>query len=275
MAIFISQDLYLSGALDIDDYINANNPRIGYHNLVVYGGVTADSEAANYPASNVTNVSTAEYWQSASNATQYINFELGVNAWDYFAIGGHNLEGSVYQLESRADPADAWTAVTDEAIPGDNNAIMHLFESLTHPYARLKIIPASGVFPKIAVIYIGQILTLQRRVYVGHTPGVYGRQTEVVSGMSESGQYLGRIVKRQTLSTSISQENVTAAYYRQHIEPFVQAAILRPFFLAWRPAQYPDEVVFAWATSDIVPENHRTNGMMKFDIQMRALAPWS
>lgn len=275
MPIYISQAVYLSGTLDADDYINANNPRIGYHNLVQYGGVTADSEETNYPASNIANDSTAEYWESESNATQYVNFQMANSNWDYLAIAGHNLEGSVYQWQSRADPGDAWTDVTDERIPGDNSAIIDLVTTNLHPYVRLKLIPASGVFPKIAVVYIGRILTLQRRVYVGHTPVVYGRRTSVISGMSENGQYLGRVVKRRMLQTSISQQDVTPSYYRSYIDPFVQHAITRPFFVAWRPAQYPEEVGFCWSTSDIVMENQRSNGMIKFDIQMRALAPWT
>lgn len=276
MPIYISQAVYLSGTLDPDDYINANNPRIGYHNLIQYGAVTADSEAAAYPASNIANVSTAEYWESETNATQYLYLQLDTSGWDYMGIAGHNLEGSVYQWQSRADPGDPWTDVTDERIPGDNEALIDLVTNRLHPFVRLKLIPASGVFPKIAVIYIGRILTLQRRVYVGFTPSTYARNTTVVSGMSENGQFLGRVVKRRTRGgVTLSQQDVTRSYYTTYIDPFAVHAETKPFFCAWRPAQYPNEVGYCWTTDDIVMEQQRSNGMVKFDIKFRALAPWT
>jgi len=114
---------------------------------------------------------------------------------------------------------------------------------------------------------------LQRRVYVGHRPVTYARSTNVVSGMSESGQYLGRVVRNQTLEFALSQQNVDAEFYREYVEPFVRSAITRPFFAAWRPSKYPDEIGFCWLTRDIVMENQLSNGFVKFDIVGRALAP--
>lgn len=274
MPIFISQDLWLSGGLD-DGYINANNPRIGYHNLINIGAIMAEYENPSRPATNIANVSTAEYWESSSDEEQHIEFGLGFAAWNYFGIAGHNLAGAIYQMQWRADPGDPWEDVTNEQIPGDNNAIMHLFETIIAPYARLKIVPVAGVMPKISVIYIGEYLTLQRRTYVGHTPIVYARNTDVVSGMSESGNFLGRVVKKRTLGTSaLEQQNVSPDYYRSLIDPFVVHAQTLPFFMAWRPGQYPDEVGFCWATDDIVMTNQLANGFVNFTINVNALAPW-
>ncbi len=274
MAIYISQDLYLTGALE-DGYINANNPRIGYDNLLEDGAVVADYEEAENPASNIKTVSTGEYWRSSDNyQVQYLTMTVNPSTVDYFAIAGHNLAGAELKLQYRMDPGDSWTDVTVPVIPGDNNAIMWLFTAIVSaPYWRLEIEPSEGIAPRIAVIYIGEILTLQRRVYVGHRPVIYARDTNVVSGVSESGQYLGRVVRNQTLEFALTQQNVDAEFYREYVELFVQAAITRPFFAAWRPSTYPLEVGYCWLTRDIVPENQLANGFMRFDIVGRALAP--
>ncbi len=274
MAIYISQDLYLSGAL-ADGYRNANNPLIGYRNLLEAGSVTADYAETDYPATNMQNVSTGEYWLSSDNFNlQYVTMQVSPGPIDYFAIGGHNLSGAELKLQYRLDPADPWSDVTTPVIPGDNHAIMWLFEPIeTAAYWRLYIEPRVGVAPRIAVLYLGQVLTLQRRLYVGHTPIVDGLDTDVVSGMSESGQYLGRVVRRQALGTSITQNNVTPDFWREYIRPFRDAAITRPFFFAWRPSTYPEEVGYCWLTGDIKMENALANGYVKFDIKVQALAP--
>lgn len=274
MAIYISQDLYLSGALD-DGYINANNPKIGYRNLLEAGGVTATYEDDEHPITNVQNVSTGEYWKSSDNYNiQYVEMTISPGPVDYFAIAGHNLAGAELKLQYRLDPGDAWTDVTSPVIPGDNSAIMWLFTAInTAAYYRLHIEPSEGIAPRIAVIYLGAILTLQRRVYVGHKPVTYARDTGVVSGMSESGQFLGRVVRNQTLEFALSQQNVDPEFYREYVEPFVQSAITRPFFAAWRPSKYPEEVGFCWLTRDIQMENQLANGFVKFGIVGRALAP--
>jgi hypothetical protein len=272
--ILISRGVYLSGDL-ADDYANANNPIVGYHNLITLGGISADSETTDYPASNLANVSTAEYWESESNATQYINFELGANTWNYIAFAGHNLVGSIYQFQSRADPGDAWSDVTAEAIPGDNQAIIRILENSIHPYLRMKITPASGVLPKVAVIYVGRYLQLQRRIHNGHTPIIYGVETKVVSGMSEDSNFLGRVVKSQIQKSSIDQSDTTAVFYRSYVEPFRVHAVTKPFFFAWRPSKYPNEVGYCWGTADLDMSAQRSNGMVQWSLTIKGFAPWT
>lgn len=274
MAIYISQDLYLSGALD-DGYVNANNPLIGYRNLLAAGTISATYAETDYPASNIKNVSTGEYWLSSNDDTlQYLTMQVAPSTVNYFGIAGHNLAGAELKLQRRDDPGDPWTDVTDPVSPADNHAIMWYFESVaTSAYWRLYIEPSEGTAPRIAVIYIGEILTLQRRVYVGHTPTTDAQQTEYRTGLSQSAQYLGRVVGSQTLSMSLEQQNVDPEYYRNYIRPFKLAAETRPFFMAWRPSTYPEEVGFCWTTKDITPKNALANGYLNFDIVGQALAP--
>lgn len=274
MAIYISSGLASSGDLNEDDYIDGNNPRIGYKNLVQFGGVTADSELSTNPASNIENYSTAEYWESASTSLQYVYFELVASTWDYVGIGAHNLTGASVQIESRADPGDSWAAATAEEVIPDNNPIIFFNESSTHAYVRIKITPA-GIAPKISCVFVGEMITLPLRIYVDHTPINYGKNTKKLNGFAEEGNYLGAVVVNEVLETSVSQNNVSPSYYRSVIVPFAEAAITQPFFFAWRPLKYPEEVGFCWITKNIKPENQRTNGMMSFDINIRAVSPWT
>lgn len=275
MAIYITKSLYTGGSLETGDF-TADNPVIGYKNNVVASGITATDEDTDHPATNVANTSTAEYWESTIDTVQYLEFNFTSTAIDYVGIAAHNLAGMTYEIEYKVTAGGTWTAVDSPLVPQDNSAIVWYFTAITADYWRIKITPLSGTYPKIGVVYIGEAVRLQRRIYVDHTPITYGRQTNVVHGMSERGDYLGRIVKNRVLSSSVEQENVTASYYRTIIEPFVKHADVdsKPYFFAWRPASYPVEVGYCWNTQNIVPSNQRSNGMMQFSINMRAHAPW-
>lgn len=274
MAIYITQGLYLSGALD-DGYQNANNPLIGYENLLEAGSVTATYEETDYPATNMQNVSTGEYWKSSDNFNlQYLTMQISPGPVNYFGIAGHNLLGAEIKLQRRDDPADPWTDVTTAVIPADNHAIMWYFETVeTSAYWRLYIEPSEGVYPRIGVLYMGAVLVLQRRTYVGHTPVTDGQRTSYRTGLSQSSQYLGRVRGSQTLNANLDQNNVDPQFYRDYVRPFARAAETRPFFMAWRPSTYPEEVGFCWTTRDITPKNALANGYLNFSISGQALAP--
>lgn len=273
MAIYISSGLYSSGSLDSAD-TNADNPVIGYDNIVNFGGITADSEKTDYPASNLSNVSTGEYWESNSTSAQNIAFTATAQTVNYVGIAGHNLVGSTYKLQYKVNPGDSYTDLFTAVVAGDNSAIMHMFESVVAGYFNLVITPASGVYPKISAVFIGEYLQLQRRIYVGHTPIVDGYKTKYRTGKSDSGQYLGRVILSEELGSSVSQENISPSFFRSNIRPFREHAKTKPFFFAWRPATYPAEVGYCWMSGDMDISNSLSNGMMRFSFSIGGHAPW-
>jgi hypothetical protein len=125
--------------------------------------------------------------------------------------------------------------------------------------------------PTAAVLYTGALLVLQRRIYVGHTPITMGRTSKITNARSESGNFLGRIVLNEMTETSVSIQNLTPDWYRSQLDPFIRASKETPFFFAWRPGDYANEVGYAWITDDPQPSNQRSNGMMQIDFQMRGI----
>lgn len=169
--------------------------------------------------------------------------------------------------------ANGWIDQTQERIPSDDKAIMHEFAPVYVPYSRLWMNSNSGNEPTVAIFYIGSVLTVQRRLYVGHTPINFARNTTEIGKTSMSGNFLGKIVKNTMLSSRAAFNKITPGYYRQYMQPFALDAEHNPFFFAWRPQSYPDEVGFCWTTKNIVMENEEANGMVKFDIMYRAIEP--
>src|SRR5690606_17351041 len=134
-----------------------------------------------------------------------------------------------------------WTEI-DDYNPGSNEALMFLFEAVTARWFRLSITGAHDA--EIGVFYLGEVLQMQRAFYGGHSPINLSRRTTTIPRMSESGQFLSLSRIRQGYTGSASWRHLTAAWYRDNFDPFVQQATTRPFFLAWNPSQFPDEVVF-------------------------------
>lgn len=160
-----------------------------------------------------------------------------------------------------------WVELVPAELPTDDDPLILQFDPQVLLQVRLRMQTGTEI-PEAAVMYAGKLLVLQRRIYVGHTPITFGRRTTITNGMSESGQFLGRIVMGQFLVTEVSLQNLTPSWYRANMDPFVQAAREEPFFFAWRPGGYPEEVGYAWLTGDPSPVNSRSNGMMEVQLQM-------
>lgn len=267
MSIYISSAIVLG---DITPSLPANNPKVGYHNLVTVGNLTATSSQSDYPISNASNPSTREIWKSNSLSVQYVTVTVTAEA-DYVGIARHNLASAgVSVMLQSTDDGSVWDDVA-EFIPADDDPFIILFDKEVKEGYRLKLTPDEE-YPTIGVIYLGEILTLQRRIYIGHTPITYGRVSTVSNGRSETGEYLGRITRNTYREATIQQQNVDPDFYRESMEPWIESAISEPFFFAWRPEDYPDEVGYVWATGDAQMSNQRGNGMIQFSLSVQGVA---
>ena len=215
MSVVISSSYVVATTADI----NANNPLIGWENLVTAANVSATTEAVDFPASNVANPSTNLRWEGASTiADEYLTFAVAsTDPIDYVAIARHNLGSAQIAVSVEFFDIDqsppAWVElVADTMLPNDGPALFR-FTPRAVESIRLRMQPGTAV-PTIAVVYVGALLVLQRRLYVGHTPIPYGRVTKVTNARSENGQFLGRIVTGQKTGTAVALQNLTPAWYR-------------------------------------------------------------
>lgn len=256
MPLLISRNLVLSFD-PWDEGGNGDFPVLGWHNLIDISNVTASYAAESYPASNLANPSTAARWQSTHSTVQYITVELQAgDGVDYVGLARHNLGSTSATIEVQVLPpgiTTAWQTVMEERIlPNDQPTILR-FERQPVDAVRLKIVP-NGVPPRIAVMHVGRLLVMPRGLQEGHVPAHLAASDEVVTGLAESGDYLGRVVTRQALSSGVSFRYISKDWFDANMLEFVKVARGSPFFFAWMPDIYPDEAAYAWTTSDIRPE---------------------
>lgn len=269
MSVIISPNLVIPEDTQTPPF-PLSHARIGYKSILTENNVTASSQAAGFPASSLSNPLTYEQWRPEdSTATVTVDYGETVDA-DYLGIGGgHNLSNvaATVQIEWSTD-GNSWTLLK-ELKPGTNRPIMLLFDTITARYWRVTFIADSPV--QIGTMYIGEALAMERPIYGGVTPITMARQTEYANNQSETNQFLGRSVIREGVSFSLTWQHLTARWYRDNFEPFVIAARERPFFIAWRPSRFPEEISFCWTTDDIVPTNMGVRDFMEVTINCKGM----
>lgn len=280
MSVVVGSGVVLSGAV-VSDAANGNNPIIGYENYVTTSNISSTTQETEHPTVNLANEATHLYWRAVLGSPlddEYITVITDTNELlDYVAIARHNLFTGLIpvSIEGQQVQAGAWSEiVADVILPNDGPAIFRFSEQSLHA-VRIRMQSSMLAVPvpaEIGVVYVGKLLILQRRIYVGHTPITMGRQTKVVNGRSESGNFLGRIVLNESRATQVNLTNLIPSWYREYMDPFVEDSVERPFFFAWRPLDYPYEVGYAWMTEDPKPSNQLSNGMMQVSFSLMGIS---
>lgn len=273
--VVISSSVVLDGGNDF----NGNSPIIGYQNRVTANNISATSSDPDYPVTNLANPATHLLWKSGAgspSSSEYLTVILDTEEEvDYVGIARHNLFSNLMPvtIEGAITPG-VWFELIPEQVLFDNGPVIFRFEKQSLYAVRLKIGAATAdapVTPFVAVMYVGALLIVQRRIYVGHSPISLGRKLQVVNNRSISGAFLGRIITGESREGSINLKNLTASWYRLYFNPFVIFAKDAPFFWSWRPGDYPNEVGYVWLTNDPIPKNQSPNGMMQIDLEIEGI----
>lgn len=298
MPIYISNALYISGEITPD--IDPNNPIIGWHSILQSTDIIADENVAGRIAANLWNPDTSSLWEGETvtdtpsvETTQYITLiNTNNSAVDYVGVARHNLGtvGFTYTIQHSTDAGGSWSDVTDPRVIVTDDAIIDYFDELTSDQFRIKLYktadgdPVTITGPIIAHIKLGRALVLQRRIYAGYTPGTINKRVKKINNGSESGQYLGAIITRSYYLAECQQQNNTPEFVRTYIKPFIDhvnghtaddGTAPCTFFFAWRPGDYPEEVVYAWTDDDISPKNQSGDAMggrMEWSFSMECIA---
>lgn len=248
--IVISRDITLAPVVSVD--ISA--PIIGWRNAITRAGVEATSEDPYNPATNLANPSTALWWRSTSTAEQFITFDPGFDAVDYVGLARHNFgSGRIgVTIQGLRGEDEAWTSIIPEFMPADDKPILARFDAQIYFRLRIRLRPTSAV-PGLAVLFAGRLIVMPTGEQPGFTPITFGKQTDVVNARAQSGDYLGTIIRQERFSSASNFRYLRHEWVRQNLSDFIAGVRASPFFYAWAPVDYPDQIGFAWATSDIRP----------------------
>jgi hypothetical protein len=254
---------------NFDPDIPLSHSRIGIDNIVRTGTVTASSAETGFPASAAKNPLTYEFWRPTSlDAWWKVDYGSPVEV-NYCGIAAHSIGTSGANVTVQYSTDDStWVTVMGEN-QGDDSPMMFLFESVTARYWRIFL--QGSVVPSVGVVYFGKALEMQRACYSGIAPINFNRTTVIRPNRSENGQWIGRSIVRQGVSTSVAFRHLDYDWYRQNFDPFAKEAIKYPFFFAWRPDIYYDAVGYVWTTRDISPSTMGIRDLLQVSFEMVGL----
>ena len=285
--------LYISNALYLASVTSAatqNRPLIGWQSVA---RLSDFSSPDGLNAGVVWSPDTYTYWRSENKSgAGELTFSLRINnpglkTVDYIGVAGHNFYKNstdlpfTFQLFYSFD-GSTWLEAFTEISPANNNAIMIHFDAVTAPYFDMVITsqPATDAYVIISHIKLGEILRLYRKVYVGMSPFTLNKKVDKTVTISESGKYLGAHVKAVVNLYSLAQVDNPPDFVRAKINDFLDHVdLLTPdfnngpagtFFAAWRPDEYPDEILYCHPGSIQRPVNQRPNGVMQWQISGEA-----
>lgn len=187
---------------------------------------------------------------------------------DYVGLGSHTLRGAEVAIQYSHDDATWHDAITVQ--PSRDDALLAWWEPVTARYWRVYIASAADL-SYLGVVHLGSLLTMPRGLSGGRGVGVLKRSTDILPSRSDSGQFLGRTIIRRGHDPRYRWENLPAQWYRDHFDPFAEAAAKYPFFIAGNPARWPDDVLYAWTTDDIEPTYMGQRDWMSVDLPVEAL----
>ena len=265
MSVVFSPSLVMS---PVDpDAPDLTHARIGYAKLS--GAITASTSSGGFPASAADNALTYSFWKPLTLPATW-EMDYGEDALiDYVGIAAHEFGDNGNTVTLQAWDGASWVPIAS-ASPIDSSPIMFIFDEIFVSKIRLSI--SGGTAPRVGVIYTGTSLVMERAIYEGHSPITLASVTNYTTNISESGQWLGRSIKSQGMATSYQWSNLTAAWYREYFQPFVASVKTQPFFIAWRPETFPDEIGYCWTKQDIKPSNAGGRDLMSVTLNAEGLA---
>lgn len=225
-----------------------NHARILYAPLS--GTITGDGTNPSYAANDYT----SQRWVLIPGGNAWTLVTAADADIDCVFIAAHNLSGKTVTI-STADTVGGTHTDRATASPTDNTTIAILFNNAgtAYPIREVKVTVNDGTDVAIGIIRAGLALQMPIPIYGGHRPLNLNRVTEAQQQFSETGQWLGRIIKRRAVTSAYEWEYLTPSWYDTYFEPFAQTLPLQPFCIAGNPSKITSDVGFVWTDRDVEP----------------------
>ena len=266
--------IVISGSFVVTDStpeypVTADHPVIGWHNIVAATNIVATYEDPDYPASNLATALTHEEWRSEDDGEQFLTLTTGyVDDIDYVGVAKHNWGSDQIAVSLEGFIDGDWVELVAERLLTDDSPLLFRFTAQSLSQVRIRLQAPTDVLPRAAVVYVGKLLTLERKIWNDHVPIPHGRRTEIQNGRSESGNFLGRIVLGAWRESVIPLSLLSPGWVREYAQEFLVAAATTPFFFGWRPETYPAEVGYCWTTEDPIPAPKSPANVIAFDLKV-------
>lgn len=262
MSIYINQTLINNESLADQPLTHA---RICWQSVT--GTITGTVGDTGFPLTSAFNPATYERYRPSGGVLSEIVIDCLTSAnADYLAM---QLSGSTsIALEASTDNT-SWLPVHSATLNNDKVAML-LFQEISYRYFKIII---TGTAIEVVSLMIGKSLAMQREIHSGISPMNLSPTRIVRPNVSGTGQWLGSSLQRVGYSASFNWDNLTNDWYRQNFDLLNQnTPRANPFFIAWRPITYQDDVTYCLATNDIAPSYTGTRNFMSVALSVEGFS---
>lgn len=244
---------------DNSEHEGTNNTLIAYEQRVT--SVSAGSEHDDHPADNVLDSFTYNTWRPDDSGD--VSLKLSTDGdCDYVAIAAHNAAAECDSIK-----AGDVSIKTDDL---DSGPIVMAIE-MTGDDIDLEFKGASSDL-RVGVVKAGKLLRMQRPAFQSFSPPDLSIIEERIPSQSNNGSFIGMIMTSESLEVSPSWEHLTTDFVREQIMPFLRASQTEAFFLAWRPQDWPESVIYGWRTGEIDLQNTGPKSLMSMSFDMSGVS---
>ncbi len=244
---------------------------IGHQNHLEAGTVTVTSEVAGFEKENAYDWILSDGWKAGAAGTVRLTVDMGapVSA-NYWAIAGHDLHDNNGTIRAQYSSDNFAADINDfDTIyaPTDGNPYGRVVTARTARYLGF-LMSSTTLASVIGQLSIGQVLELPNGMPVGFTPTSIANMDDVSGNISETGQFIGRSVKREGKEFTITQEAVTPAWILANWPGLYSHVIKKPFFFLSVDEGFSDDTVFCWTDGKIQMPRYKTPVYMTFNIKV-------
>jgi hypothetical protein len=242
------------------------------------GTYSASSAAAGFPAANALPPRTDSAW-GAANTTATLEYNFSTSrVVSFLGFAKHTLGGSGATLSLQYKVGSTWSfyAGGTGIEPADDSPLLFLASERTVNGVRI-LITAADTPVKIGVFMAGVTDEWPRPFVWTGQPITEGDQIQFENTISMTGNWLGRSKVSDGLAFDLTMNNAPETWRQGAFKAFKAYANGgdAAMFVAPRPAAYPDEVSYAWASNVVTAERSQPNKAISTSVtlQMQGLRP--
>jgi hypothetical protein len=240
-------------------YVVGSNQPLN-HARILWQPLTGTVSGSGTNPAYAANDYTSQRWQLVPGSNTWTLVTGADAAIDCVFIAAHNLSGKTVTISTSATVGGSHTTRAT-ITPTDNSTIAAFFNNAGAAYTirEVRVTVSGGTDVAIGIIRAGVALQMPIPIYGGHRPLNLNRITEAQQQFSETGQWLGRIIKRRAVTSTYDWEYLTTTFYDTSFEPFAKTLPLQPFCIAGNPSKMASDVGFVFTDRDVEPSNMGIN----------------
>ena len=264
---------------------NENNPLVTRFNHGQSSGATLSSDdgvLADGALANAVSGSTADRWRPdvfGTNVTFRVT-KAAAYTCSFMGVCGHNIAtyGGSIRPQYSTDGGSTWLNCDSMGAetPTTNENIGFYFSDIDAADFRINITGlTAGDGVTVAVVYIGRGMQFDQRFFSGFAPPIAPTNVDLIPNVSAGGNFLKSDYRTRGISYEFGVRHLTQDWVRgvgssfpAFQENFNQG---EPFFMAWRPTDYPDDLAYCWRDGpEMIATNMGVRGYMEVAGRVRA-----